>query len=187
MVEFEQNLWGGGTSRFKLVIFCILVAFCEMFTFATGVYAGKGEGPCLTSDSSQVTMHRLYNPNSGEHFYTSNAEEKDNLVSLGWQYEGPGWTAPSTGDPVYRLYNPNAGDHHYTLNVKERNDLIALGWNNEGIGWYSASKTDGVPLYRQYNPNAKAGSHNYTTSQKENNDLVNLGWNAEGVAWYGMK
>ena len=34
------------------------------------------------------SMYRLYNPNSGEHFYTSNQGERDHLVSLGWRYEG---------------------------------------------------------------------------------------------------
>ena len=35
-----------------------------------------------------VDMHRLYNPNSGEHFYTANTAEKDHLVKVGWKYEG---------------------------------------------------------------------------------------------------
>lgn len=36
-------------------------------------------------------MHRLYNPNSGEHFYTRTHSERDHLVDIGWQYEGIGW------------------------------------------------------------------------------------------------
>ena len=31
-----------------------------------------------------LDMHRLYNPNSGEHFYTSTVAERDHLVSVGW-------------------------------------------------------------------------------------------------------
>ena len=132
-----------------------------------------------------VSMHRLYNPNSGEHFYTANTSEKDGLVTAGWKYEGEGWKAPSwSEDPVYRLYNPNAGDHHYTVSKAERDNLVSVGWSYEGIGWYSdADKT--VPLYRQYNPNATTGSHNYTTSKAENDHLVSLGWKEEGIGWYG--
>ena len=131
-------------------------------------------------------MYRLYNPNSGEHFYTARAEEKNYLVSLGWYDEGIGWMAPAVSEePVYRLYNPNAGDHHYTMNPDEKDMLVRLGWNYEGIGWYSDALR-GMPLYRQYNPNAKAGSHNYTTSKAENDALVSLGWRAEGIAWYGV-
>ena len=135
----------------------------------------------------KVQMHRLYNPNSGEHFYTANTKEKNDLVKLGWKYEGVGWNAPNKSNtPVYRLYNPNAGDHHYTLNLAEKNNLVKVGWNYEGIGWYS-DDSKGVPLYRQYNPNAKAGSHNYTTDKKEHDHLVSIGWRNENIGWYGMK
>ena len=134
-----------------------------------------------------VDMFRLYNPNSGEHFYTSNVAEKDNLVKLGWRYEGIGWKAPAKSNtPVYRLYNKNAGDHFYTMNEKEKDNLVRLGWKYEGIGWYS-DDAQSVPLYRQYNPNAKAGSHNFTTSKDENDFLKGLGWKEEGIGWYGVK
>ena len=130
-------------------------------------------------------MHRLYNPNSGEHFYTASNPERDMLVRLGWRSEGEGWVAPvKSTTPVYRLYNPNAGDHHYTMSKGERDYLVSVGWNYEGIGWYS-SDTKAVTLYRQYNPNAKAGAHNYTTSGAERDHLVRVGWRDEGTAWYG--
>lgn len=38
-----------------------------------------------------IEMHRLYNPNSGEHFYTANTKKRDALVSRGWREEGIGW------------------------------------------------------------------------------------------------
>ena len=131
-------------------------------------------------------MYRLYNPNSGEHFYTSNSGERSFLLSLGWDNEGVGWIAPVTSNtPVYRLYNANGGEHHYTTSLAERNNLISLGWSDEGIGWYS-DDAHTMPLYRQYNPNAFANNHNYTTSQSENDWLVSLGWQAEGIGWYGI-
>ncbi len=133
----------------------------------------------------KLDMYRLYNPNSGEHFYTGNTGERDHLAILGWRYEGTGWTAPTSGNPVYRLYNPNAGDHHYTTSAGERDALKRVGWRDEGIGWYSAT-TKNVPVYRQYNPNAKAGAHNFTTNKGENDSLVRVGWRGEGVAWYAI-
>ena len=136
--------------------------------------------------SAGVEMQRLYNPNSGEHFYTASIVERDHLVSVGWSHEGVGWTAPeSSGTPVHRLYNANAGDHHYTTSDAERAHLESVGWSYEGIGWYS-DDAKGVALFRQYNPNAMAGSHNYTTSAAERDHLVSVGWNDEGVAWYGI-
>ena len=134
-----------------------------------------------------VDMYRLYNPNSGEHFYTASAGEKDFLVSVGWSYEGVGWKAPEKSNtPVYRVYNPNAGDHHYTTNKAEKDFLVSVGWNDEGIGWYS-DDTQSLPIYRQYNPNAVSGAHNFTSSKGENDWLVSLGWSEEGIGWYGVK
>ncbi|WP_159722478.1 hypothetical protein [Enterococcus sp. CSURQ0835] len=130
-------------------------------------------------------MYRLYNPNSGEHFYTANTNEKTVLIENRWDYEGIGWVAPTTGDPVYRLYNPNAGDHHYTLNSYEKNSLVKAGWQDEGIGWYS-DVNQTIPLQRAYNPRAQAGSHNYTTNTAEQNILLQTGWQSEGVAWYAV-
>ena len=144
------------------------------------------DGGTETDKVTGISMYRLYNPNSGEHFYTSNESEKNNLVSLGWKYEGIGWTAPSTSNtPVYRLYNKNGGEHHYTMSKSEKDNLVKAGWSYEGIGWYSDDNKS-VPLYRQYNPNAFANNHNYSTSKKENDWLVSLGWKAEGIGWYGI-
>lgn len=128
-------------------------------------------------------MYRLYNPNSGEHFYTEDMKERNHLIRVGWRDEGVAWVSPSRGEPVYRLYNPNAGDHHYTKEDRERRALVKAGWRYEGIGWYSGGNQ---PVYRQYNPNAKTGTHNYTPNVKENNYLVGLGWRYEGISWYSL-
>ncbi|MEE3420834.1 MAG: transglutaminase domain-containing protein [Lachnospiraceae bacterium] len=132
-------------------------------------------------------MYRMYNPNSGEHFYTASRGEAKSIRSRGWLYEGIGWYAPRLSSrPVYRLYNPNAGDHHYTLNNGERKELVALGWRDEGIGWYSdPDKT--TAIYREYNPNAKAGAHNFTAFKNEDNSLGKAGWSQEGIAWYAVR
>ena len=53
------------------------------------------------SASATQSMYRLYNPNSGEHFYTADASERNDLVRVGWVYESVGWTAPkSSKTPV---------------------------------------------------------------------------------------
>lgn len=138
-------------------------------------------------ETEMMSMLRLYNPNSGEHFYTSVIEEHDHLVKEGWRDEGTGWHAPAwSNTPVYRLYNHNAGDHHYTTDKDERDHLISVGWRYEGIGWYS-DDAKSVAIYRQYNPNAKSGAHNFTADKDENDRLVKAGWRAEGIAWYGIK
>ncbi|PKU93108.1 Membrane-bound lytic murein transglycosylase D precursor [Bifidobacterium thermophilum] len=140
----------------------------------------------VTVKSTTVTMYRLYNRYTGEHFYTSSAKERDSLVKVGWRSEGTGWVAPKSGAPVYRLYNPYVagGDHHYTMSTKERDTLVKAGWRSEGVGWYSGGS---VKVLREYNPYARTGTHNYTTDVKEDTALVKAGWRAEGTGWYAVK
>lgn len=142
---------------------------------------GEQAGELVTS----VSMYRLYNPYTGEHFYTSNTGERQSCVDAGWCYEGVGWQAPEGGKPVYRLYNSHVkgGDHHYTTSDAERQACLEAGWEYEGVAWYSGGD---VPLYRQYNPNATTGTHNYTASKEENAALAKAGWKEEGIAWYAV-
>lgn len=137
------------------------------------------------SFSDVQPMYRLYNPNSGEHFYTAYVGERDDVVAAGWRDEGIGWTAPEiSSSPVYRLYNEFAGEHHYTMDMQERNSLVEIGWTSEGVGWFS-DDAQTVPLLREYNPNEFANNHNYTASADEHANLISLGWRDEGIAWYG--
>lgn len=163
----------------------------EEDTTAEEVWATAGDANegSDTPSYTEIQMYRLYNPNSGEHFYTGSYEEYDHLWNLGWEDEGIGWVAPSYSNyPVYRLYNRSAGEHHFTMSATERDWLVSLGWTYECIGWYSAdpSWSGASPLYRQYNPNAFANNHNYTLSSGENDWLVSLGWRAEGIGWYAV-
>ena len=147
--------------------------------------SGGGEDPAPV-DGKQP-MYRLYNPNSGEHFYTASVQERNDVRNAGWNYEGIGWYAPANdvSIPVYRVYNAYGGEHHYTTDVSEKNMLVKAGWNYEGIGWYS-DPNKAVPLLREYNPNQFSCNHNYTTSQSEHDFLVSIGWRDEGKAWYGV-
>lgn len=138
--------------------------------------------------NATVKVYRLYNKNSGEHFYTQSTSERRRLIKLGWKAEGIGWIASKKSSvPIYRLYNPNNGDHHYTTSKGEYNSLGKKGWKQEGVLAYSCVGKS-VPLYRAYNPNAKkAGAHHYTTSKGEFKALIAKGWRDEGIGWYGEK
>ncbi len=142
---------------------------------ATGVILTAPSYPVEAASVESVPMFRLYNPNSGEHFYTADSSERSNVESFGWKYEGIGWYAPiSSNTPVYRLYNANTGDHHYTTSNSERQMCIDAGWRDENIGWYSDDEKS-VSLYREYNPNVTVGTHNYTSNKSERYNLVLLG------------
>lgn len=164
---------------------------------SAGAGSGSGSGSHRPSkpgsmdtegeDVNSIRMFRRYNPNSGEHFHTADLKEAQMLLDAGWKDEGTGWMAPSKSSaPVFRLYNPNAGDHHFTTSKEEADHLVSLGWKDEGIGWYSAEEKTGLPLYRQYNPNAKAGAHNYTTDTIEKDYLISVGWKDESIGWYAL-
>ncbi|KXU10577.1 hypothetical protein [Streptococcus gallolyticus] len=124
--------------------------------------------------SADTPMYRLYNPNSGEHFYTSSTYERDSLGSIGWKKEGVGWLAPDSGNPVYRLYNPNArtGTHHYTLSGGERNSLASIGWRYEGVSWYAIN--DGA---------AYADASSFSNSNGGNSGKSLVGPNADGMVY----
>lgn len=155
------------------------------YQFSTYALAYEHKAPVIET----IPMHRLYNPNTGEHLYSGSIEERDMLVTAGWDYEGVAWNAPvSVGQPVYRVFNPNSGDHHYTMSQVEVDMLVGLGWIYENVAWNCApvDHPESVPMYRLYNPNADCGSHHYTGSIEERDFLVSLGWHNEGIGWYGL-
>lgn len=152
---------------------------------ASAVFVAGLANQSVQAEDKVAAMYRFYNPNSGEHFYTANEAEAENLAKVRWVFEGIGWFSLDQGQDVYRLYNPNAGDHHYTLDAAERDALVQAGWKYEGVSWKSTGK---ISLYRLYNPNAKAaGSHHYTPSEGERDSLVASGWKFEGVAWNAIE
>lgn len=133
------------------------------------------------------TVYRLYNKNTGEHFYTTSAFERSILIKVGWNNEGIGWSAPNQGTAVYRIYNPNAkgGNHYYTASKFEANSLVKGGWkwDNEGNPvFYSGGNK---PVYVAFNPNATAsGSHNFTNNTFEQQFLLKNGWKYGKVQFY---
>ena len=137
---------------------------------------------------SQGEVCRMYNPSTGEHFYTKDLNERDTLVTLGWNYEEDASFATISATKkgakeVYRVYNPNSGLHHFTLDKNEALTLKELGWAYEGVSFYAYDKdsSEGSAVYRLYNPND--GQHHWTTNSAERDYLVTLGWNNEEISW----
>lgn len=128
-------------------------------------------------------VYRVYNPNSGEHFYTANYTEMTHLSRLGWNDEGIAWMTESkdNGIPLFRVFNPNDGLHHYTKEENEKEHLISLGWRDEGIAWYASQLESDPSVYRVYNPNS--GQHHFTMNKNEKDYLVSVGWNDEGISF----
>lgn len=154
-----------------------------MITLMTTMILGFGLTAFAATDDGNV-MYRVYNPNTGEHFYTMNPWEVSHTLFNGWKYEGAGFIAPNSGMEVYRMYNPNTGDHHYTTNAAERDMLVNVGWNYEQVAFNT--NEEGYPVYRLYNPNAVTATHHYTLNTAERDYLVSLGWKDEGISWYSL-
>ena len=131
-----------------------------------------------SSTQYEAPLYRLYNPQSGEHLYTTSHTKLSNFYEQGWGYEGLNGWYPLSGMPVYQVSNPITGENHYTASQKEQESLVKAGWKLEGIAFHSADSSEGLPVYRLYNPNAsKVASHHYTLSQA-------AGWKYEGIGWY---
>ena len=132
-------------------------------------------------------LYRLYNPNSGEHFYTGSEEESIILVKAGWNFEGEGFLSPLSGDPVYRFYDINGTqDHMYTADPFEVQYLTDNGWSAEPVAFNTATEEEGRPMYRLRNPNATVGAHHFTMSEEERDHLIDIGWIDEGIGWYSV-
>ena len=183
-----------------MAVCVVIVSGLFTYAFASPMQdadkAFEAQAP-TTSTTASADMHRMYNRNSGEHFYTASTVERDAVAAAGWDYEGEAWMAPVTSStPVYRLYSGT--DHHYTTSSVERDYLISIGWtfegdNAEGIAWYS-DDAEGIGLHRLFNPNVdpsapfnNSGSHHYTTSEVERDHLISVGWQYEGIGWHGVK
>ncbi len=135
--------------------------------------------------SDEYPVYRLYNQNSGEHFYTMSDTEASQLRDIGWRYEGVAWYSPKSGIPIHRLYNSNGSEHFFTADVNEKNNLVNAGWKYEGVVFYTDDSCT-INVYRLYNPNAISNNHFFTASITERDDLIAAGWKYEGVAWKGV-
>ena len=176
---------------------CTSAATCTVCGTSTGkptghTYTDGVDGTCNScgihrEDTEKRTvkhMFRMYDPNSGEHFYTGSEVERQNLINAGWDYEGVGFTfSEATGAPVYRLYDPMFGEHLYTMDEEEKEFLVSQGWNLEGVAFNSAYDTE-VPQYRLHNPNATRGAYHFTASEEERDNLIEAGWEDQGIGFY---
>lgn len=123
---------------------------------------------------------RIYNPNNGDHLWTTATNERDGLQKMGWKSEGVAWKIDYDRTPVYRLYNSNTGDHLLTASLGEANTLRGKGWTYEGIADYASLNKNNSPIYRLYD----GRFHMFTADKNEYDSLKKSGWTDEGIAWY---
>jgi ELWxxDGT repeat protein len=88
-----------------------------------------------------IPLHRLYNPGSSQHLWTTDSNEAQVLAqSPHWSYEGPiGYVLKQsvTGSvPLYRMALANPSLHLWTTDANEYQVLQTRGWIPEGIIGY---------------------------------------------------
>jgi len=182
-----QNVWDTLTDDERAAINARIAQNAEEHGGATSFTELLAQANDVKDSLSGIEVYRLYNPGSGDHLYTTSAEERQIVIEAGWRDEGVAFVAPSQkGDPVYRVYNPAVGGHHYTTSAAERDALVKGGWNDEGVAFLSADPANGSPVRRLYNPNPGTVCHLFTTSLTEASNVEAAGWNAEGIAFYAL-
>lgn len=137
----------------------------------------KEKKPKVSIESVDGGVYRLYNPNSGQHLFTTDHAEAETLANAGWTYEGAPFKE-GTGARVVRLYNPFGGAHMLTASDKEVVDLAIAKWVVEGVGLKQGTSKD---VCRLYNPNN--GDHVFTVDVAERDSLKAAGWTDEGVGF----
>ncbi len=155
---------------------------------ATPSFAYKYEGVGFYAYKNQIEgtspIYRFYNKTSGDHFYTANETEKDNLINSNkyYSYENIGFYAFASETantlPVYRLYN--GADHFYTINATEKNYLVSSGLGpNMSVGLWYYDKT-GI----QDSPFRIDASKPYNIKDKNGNVLAQIGANTTTKVTY---
>ncbi|RSX53692.1 KxYKxGKxW signal peptide [Bifidobacterium goeldii] len=151
-----------------------------------------------------TNLYRVYNPNNGDHYFTTDKVEATRLVQLGWKGEGVKYhvvaarsnsyntgvkddegkyiydsVSANLGTAVWSVYNPNTGEHLLTFEG-EANVLAKSGWVKEDIKFYTSQHGDAA-VVRVYNPNTQGPAHVYTNGG-EASVLASLGWKIDNNA-----
>jgi uncharacterized delta-60 repeat protein len=118
-----------------------------------------------TQVAGSTPIYRLYNLQTGRHYYTYNIAERDFLVGLvpppatgpdtrtsGWRFEtteGYIFATQVTGTTeIFRLYNMNSGVHLYTQDAAYKNSILSTFpgiWSqHDSLGYAYAVATSGA-------------------------------------------
>jgi hypothetical protein len=159
-----------------------------------GLVNGEIRDPGLLSDAPRNTVYRFFNASKGQHFYTSDTNERAAIIAnskLGFKEEGSVYDGLATqGKSVYRFFNTKTGDYLYTTDENERATVIknsAWGYVQETSGFsVSTESLTGIasPISRFYREAGGVGQHFYTSSAQEAATLTAFGYRSEGILGY---
>jgi hypothetical protein len=129
-IYFYYQSDGGGNTFYSKTYYSDIAMYGH-------TYAGIPFKAYETNVNETVAVHRFYNGEYVNHFYTVNYID---LEPYGYVYEGEEFYAynyqyPGTV-PVYRYYSPGFINHYYTTNFNEYG-YGAYGYDYEGIEFYA--------------------------------------------------
>ena len=153
--------------------------------------------PITGTSQTRTPVYRFFNRVTGAHFYTANAQERDQVIATypAFQYENVAFYASTQMqqglDPVFRFFNRNTSAHFSTIDAFERNQVKIYypGFIDEGIAWYAATTAVNgtVPIFRFFNE--QTGAHFYTINIAERDQVITKYpfFKYEGVGYYVWK
>jgi len=114
---------------------------------SNSVYARSG---CNIGYFDPSWVGRLYNPDTEDFLYTSNATEACLAVTYGYIWDGLMMKNATGPDaiPVYRLANYER--HVFTSDLNTRNNFLTnLGYRDEGVGFYgyASAGVNRIPVF----------------------------------------
>jgi peptidyl-prolyl cis-trans isomerase A (cyclophilin A) len=158
------------------------------------VTVGEPENNTGTSES---TVYRFLNTDTGTHLYTASTSERNNILENLPNYvsEGAVYRSvdPLTGNPepmpVYRFLNRDTGTYLYTISETERETVANsnnFSYEGEAFFAYAEAQPETIPIYRFFN--TENGEYFYTPSTVERDDIEdNLpDYQPEGIAYYAL-
>jgi hypothetical protein len=161
------------------------------------LYGHPKNAPGIVPSTSEGTtdVFRFYNNQTGVHFYTASANERDSVLSnLGqFSYEGRAFTVHDDAvgtQAVYRFWNTTTGTHFYTASTVERDHVqqTLSNFKFEGPAFKSyadaGSHGEHHAVYRFWN--TTTGTHFYTANEGEkiNVETTIPSFKYEGIAYY---
>ena len=163
----------------------------EEGTYHVWYYVAGNEGFADTDPAhvdavigQETTLYRIFNPATGEHIYTYDANEVANATqNLGWSLDGTVSGTTAGTKPVYRLMDLIHGVHIYSTDDNEVQTLVAAGVAQlEGVQFYTVPQAEGTDDY--YRLSSPDFPHHYTNDWNEINSLVESGvYTLDGYAW----
>ena len=127
------------------------------------------------ASGARTSVYRFYNTQTGAHFYTIKAEERDLVINSykAYQYENvvfQAYAQPGEGlVAVHRFYNRKTDSHVYTVNDGERAAMQAdsATFGYDGVAWYAKAEAAGDTVQVFRFRNVQSGRYFYTANAGE--------------------